>query len=116
MQADIDAYYSLDPLSYSELVEAGITPADKPASQGLTFRLVLAARVDSGRHLALFFTGVTGLTVEDFSGPSVSPFEIVATGDRGWESPRYLVSSDQGRVKFGCMEFRAKLVAAPSSE
>jgi len=114
MHPDIDAYYALEPFSYSELLELDITPADEPATQGLTVRLALASRVDTGRQLALIFTGVTGLTVEDFSGPSVSPFEIVGARDRGWESPRYLVRVDQGRLRFGCMEFHAKLVDTPA--
>ena len=43
--------------------------------------------------------------IDTFSGRRVTTLDIVSTRDRGWESPKYLVSTDQGRIQFGCEAF-----------
>jgi len=111
MVAALDAYYALRPVEYTEFVAASIEPSPEPSTQGLSLRLVLGHGSHEGRHLVLLFEGVTGLSVDDFSGPRISYLEIVSTRERGWEAPLFLVSSDQGRLKFGCMTFAASLAS-----
>ena len=105
MSKEIDAYHEFRPFDFTELVQAVVVPYEEERT-GLTMRLTLATR-DGSRRLSLTFAGVTGLTVEDFSGPTLSFLDVVSTRDRGWEAPRFLVSSDQGRIRFGCMAFEA---------
>jgi hypothetical protein len=108
----IDAYYALRPHQFTQLVKASISPFDGSIPVGLALRLLLGVHLDAHRRLRLVFKGVLNLSIQEFSGPDVSLFEIVSTRDRGWESPRYLVSSDQGRITFGCMDFEAEVVDA----
>jgi hypothetical protein len=111
MPTPIDAYYALRPERFSTL--SGAVLQGVPGSPyGLSLVLTLSESDSSPRRLRLSFTGVSGLTIGDFSGPSISMFEITSTRDRGWESPRYLVSSDQGSWKFGCAGFECEEVSA----
>lgn len=110
--AEIDAYSALRPSAYSDLVSIRVEPSESAGPYGLSVTLVLADPADRARTLTLSFDGVSALNVESFSGPSVSVMEISSTRERGWENPRFLVSSDQGRIRFGCMTFEATAAKA----
>jgi len=76
LHAAIDAYYALEPFSYSELLEAVITPAHEPATQGLTVRLALASRVDTDRQLALPFASAPAVR----SSTAIRQLHVPAAG------------------------------------
>jgi len=107
LTAEIDAYYALRPSAYTDLVSIRVEPSGSAEPYGLSVTLVLADPEDGARRLTLPFDGVTDLNVEEFSGPAVSFIEISSTAERGWENPRFLISSDQGRIRFGSMTFEA---------
>jgi hypothetical protein len=107
MTAEIDSYYALRPSAYSQLVSVHIEASEARNPYSLSVTLVLADAADATQTITLRFYGASNLNVEDFSGPSVSMLDITPTRDRGWENPRFLISSDQGRIRFGCMSFEA---------
>jgi hypothetical protein len=116
MTSEIDAYYALRPSAYSDLVSLCVEPSAIQEPYGLTVKLVLADPADSEQTITLRFVGVSELNVEHFSGPSVSMIDISSTRERGWESPRFLISSDQGRIRFGCMTFEANVAKASAGD
>jgi hypothetical protein len=103
--ATIDDYHASRPTDFSELVEWTIQP-DSDEPRGIDMRLRLRPRIESDdRVLELAFRGVESLKVDELSAGSFPILLITSTRDRGWESPRFLVDGDQGRVSFGCREF-----------
>ena len=103
---NVEEYEGLRPHTYSELVSMAVTPQAADGVFGLSLGLVLASPAD-GRRLSLEFAGVQDLNIEEYHGPDFPYLQIVTTRDRGWESPRFLVDGDQGRVRFGCRDFVA---------